>query len=157
MRLDSSFYCSISYSLFVFSFVSQGLGSAVCPLYVNELAPESRRGMLSSVFQLTITFGIIVAYLAAFLMHDVVDMNMPVSAAENVAHYSLLMHLGSAIGVFCVILALAMPESAIWLRQHRGGGLGGLDGKSDAASVSFFDIDWRAVIFFLIFNSFFFW
>lgn len=91
--------------------------------------------MLSSVFQLTITFGIIVAYLAAYLLHAVVDMNQPVTAAENVAHYGLLMHLGSAIGVFCVILALVMPESAVWLRQHRGGGLGGIDGKSDATSV----------------------
>lgn len=113
--------------------VFQGLGSAVCPLYVNELAPESRRGVLSSAFQLTITFGIIVAYLAAYLLHDVVDKNMPVSSAENVAHYGLLMHLGTAIGVFCIILSLVMPESAVWLRQHRGGGL--IDGKADSASV----------------------
>jgi len=40
---------------------SIGLLSAVVPLYQSEVAPSSMRGMLTSLYQLMITFGILVA------------------------------------------------------------------------------------------------
>ncbi len=43
-----------------------GLCSVVCPLYVAEQAPAARRGMLSTLFQLSITIGISIAYLVGY-------------------------------------------------------------------------------------------
>lgn len=40
-----------------------GLASTIVPLYVSEVAPPVSRGSLVAVFQLSITFGILVAYL----------------------------------------------------------------------------------------------
>lgn len=49
-----------------------GAASALTPAYLAELAPKERRGSLSTLFQLMITFGILLAYASnlGFLGHD---------------------------------------------------------------------------------------
>ena len=39
-----------------------GAASSLTPAYLAELAPKERRGSLSTLFQLMITFGILLAY-----------------------------------------------------------------------------------------------
>jgi MFS family permease len=87
---------------------SVGLGSSVCPLYVNELAPEARRGALSAVFQICITFGMVIANSITFIMHE----HSTLAASSNSA---ILMHLGTIINVVALVLSLTMPESSVWL------------------------------------------
>lgn len=43
-----------------------GLASSVVPLYISEIAPASARGWQVSLFQLAITVGILVAYMADY-------------------------------------------------------------------------------------------
>ncbi|QTB91588.1 sugar porter family MFS transporter [Bifidobacterium saguini] len=49
-----------------------GAASALTPAYLAELAPKERRGSLSTLFQLMITFGILLAYASnlGFLGHN---------------------------------------------------------------------------------------
>ena len=50
-----------------------GAASALTPAYLTELAPKERRGSLSTLFQLMITFGILLAYASnlGFLGHNI--------------------------------------------------------------------------------------
>ncbi len=50
-----------------------GAASALTPAYLAELAPKERRGSLSTLFQLMITFGILLAYASnlGFLGHNI--------------------------------------------------------------------------------------
>lgn len=48
-----------------------GAASVLSPMYVAEVSPPEKRGMLVSVYQLAIVFGILVSYLINYLLHDV--------------------------------------------------------------------------------------
>ena len=45
-----------------------GVVSIVCPIYISEVAPAERRGTLVSLYQLAITVGFLLAYLANYLI-----------------------------------------------------------------------------------------
>ena len=53
-------------------FLGLGVGilSVAIPLYITELAPDSMRGRFLVVFQLSITIGIVLAYLVNYLIVD---------------------------------------------------------------------------------------
>jgi sugar porter (SP) family MFS transporter len=58
-------------SLVVFRFIGGlaiGGSSVLAPVYISEIAPPQRRGMLVGLFQLNIVIGILVAYLSNFLI-----------------------------------------------------------------------------------------
>lgn|SRR3989338_9092918 len=40
-----------------------GLSSVICPSWVGEMSPVIRKGMLGAMFQVSLTFGILIAYL----------------------------------------------------------------------------------------------
>ena len=62
---------SHSYGSIILGRILQGLAtgaiSVVGPMYVAEIAPASMRGRYVSFYQLTVTFGILCAYLASYL------------------------------------------------------------------------------------------
>jgi MFS family permease len=47
-----------------------GLSSVICPMYVAELSPPERRGLLGSFFQLSITAGILIAYSIGYFLFN---------------------------------------------------------------------------------------
>lgn len=47
-----------------------GIAAIVAPLYISEVAPASRRGLLVSAYQLAITAGILAAYLVNYALQD---------------------------------------------------------------------------------------
>jgi len=58
-------------SLLVFRFVGGigvGMASVVCPLYIAEIAPASRRGRLVALAQFNVVLGILLAYLSNWLI-----------------------------------------------------------------------------------------
>lgn len=85
-----------------------GMLSAVVPVYIAESAPEHARGMLSTLWQLAITTGIVLASLV----------NLPLARWEEGWRLSY-----GGNGIFSLILLLqmvGMPESPRWLGSHRG-------------------------------------
>ena len=63
--------------LFVLARLSGGLAvgaaSVLSPMYVAEVSPADKRGMLVAIYQLTITLGIIISYTINYWLHDASD------------------------------------------------------------------------------------
>ena len=86
-----------------------GLISVVCPLYVSECAPSEKRGFLGSFFQVSITFGIVIAYIVGFLLQ-------PSPTRNIVLAWRIMFGLGAIPSLFLLYVALfAMKESQVWL------------------------------------------
>jgi len=89
-----------------FAGMSVGLLSANVPVYQSEIAPPSHRGMLVSIYQLAVTVGIMVAFLMALLLENVME---PVGGWRWVILGQLIPGLLLAVG------GLVMPRSPRWL------------------------------------------
>lgn len=83
--------------------VAIGSTSVTVPLYLAEIAPAPRRGMLVSFNQLAITIGILAAFcVGAYVIH-------------NALSWHLIPLLGVAPALLLGIGALCLPESPRWL------------------------------------------
>lgn len=100
--------------------IGVGLASVVSPLYISEVAPPHARGRLVSLFQLTITIGIVAAMLAnaGLLAHSL----HAAPAGTGLWHYLFVgevwrgMFLGQVVPALLFLgFALAVPESPRWL------------------------------------------
>jgi sugar porter (SP) family MFS transporter len=83
-----------------------GFASVVAPLYAAEMAPKWIRGRFVSTYQLAITVGIFLAYLAD-------------DALTPSDRWRTMFALAVIPGVALVIGFLVMPESARWLLKMR--------------------------------------
>jgi len=50
-----------------------GVVGVICPLYVSEVVPESKRGTYGVVFQLNLTLGILLSYLFGYVFTQTID------------------------------------------------------------------------------------
>lgn len=101
--------------------VGVGIASVVSPLYISEVAPAEFRGRLVSLFQLTITIGIVAAML---VNAGLLDYSLVASRAHNGGLWNWLfvsqvwrgMFLGQlAPALLFFAFALMVPESPRWL------------------------------------------
>ena len=79
-----------------------GVASATAPVYISEVAPPAKRGMLVSFFQLAVTIGIVVAYLVGL-------------AFNNGGEWRWMLGLGAVPALILGIGMLEMPQSPRWL------------------------------------------
>ncbi|MCF8225670.1 MAG: sugar porter family MFS transporter [Bacteroidales bacterium] len=80
-----------------------GAASVLSPMYVAEVSPPDKRGMLVSVYQLAIVFGILISYLINYLLHDV----------EN--NWRWMFAVGVAPSVLFFTGLFFIPETPRWL------------------------------------------
>ena len=80
-----------------------GAVSVLSPMYVAEVAPPKIRGTLITIYQLAITFGILVSYLINYALHDV----------ENNWRWMFATGLFPSLVFFTGLLFI--PESPRWL------------------------------------------
>lgn len=80
-----------------------GAASVLSPMYIAEVSPPGRRGMLVSVYQLAIVSGILVSYLINYILHDI-EHNWRWMFATGIAPSVLFF-----TGLFFI------PESPRWL------------------------------------------
>jgi len=56
--------------------IGVGLTGVVCPMFVAETAPAEKKGMFGAMFQLSLTFGILLSFLIGFSFTYVQDINL---------------------------------------------------------------------------------
>jgi sugar porter (SP) family MFS transporter len=83
--------------------LSVGAASVLSPMYVAEVAPRKIRGMLVSIYQLTIVIGILVSYLINYGLYGV----------EN--DWRWMFATGVVPSVLFFLGLFAIPESPRWL------------------------------------------
>jgi len=79
-----------------------GVASATAPVYISEVAPPDIRGRLVTFFQLSVTVGIVVAYLVGLAFNSSGD-------------WRWMLGLGAVPAVILGIGMLEMPQSPRWL------------------------------------------
>jgi len=83
-----------------------GLTAVTCPLYVSEMSPIERRGLLGTFFQIAITLGIFVAYIAGYLLANVKY------------NWRIMFGIGAVPSLLLLLVSIvSMPESDEWIRK----------------------------------------
>lgn len=82
-----------------------GFTSVTAPVYVSELAPPQRRGMLIGLYQFALTVGIALADLVGYLL-------------ANQQAWRLMFGLAVVPTVLFLAVVLTVPESPRWLLAH---------------------------------------
>lgn len=93
-----------------------GSSSVTAPLYISEIAPPQSRGRLVALFQFNIVLGILIAYVANYLLRDI--------GGDDAWRWML-----GWVTVPSLLFALAVlviPESPRWLLVKKGDEAGAL-------------------------------
>ena len=93
--------------------IAVGAASVVCPMYITEIAPPARRGLLVAVSQLNIVIGILVAYLSNYLVARILG-------ADHPATWRWMFGVMALPALAFLLTAAFIPESPRWLvKQNR--------------------------------------
>ena len=101
--------------------VGIGIVSIVSPIYISEVSPAKIRGTLVSLYQLAVTIGFLLAYLANWVIDSNID---PSAAMENLSLWDKMFQteawrgmLGSETlpALLFFIIIFFIPESPKWL------------------------------------------
>ena len=79
-----------------------GVANAIVPLYLSEISPQKSRGLFASLYQLSFTIGILVAYLIGFVF-------------SSSANWRAMFLTGAVPAIILIILYKFLPESPRWL------------------------------------------
>jgi sugar porter (SP) family MFS transporter len=88
--------------------VAVGGASVVCPMYITEIAPARRRGLLVAVSQLNIVLGILAAYFSNYLVAHFMG-------ADHPSAWRWMFGVMTAPALAFLLTALMIPESPRWL------------------------------------------
>jgi len=100
------------YLFLIFRFLG-GLGvgasSVTAPIYISEIAPPSKRGMLVGLFQFNVVFGIVISYLSNYIIG---------LTGEN--SWRLMLGIQAVPSAIFLLLLQLVPESPRWLILKKG-------------------------------------
>ncbi len=94
-----------------------GISTVAAPLYISEIAPPKRRGLLAGMFQFNIVFGILVAYLSNSLL-----------AAAGPAAWRWMLGVAALPSLLYTLLCFRLPESPRWLISRKKDRVAALEG-----------------------------
>ena len=87
-----------------------GASSVVSPLYISEIAPAAKRGLLVALFQFNIVFGILVAYVSNYLLQR----------PDSLNDWRWMLGIVAIPSLIFTVLTLLISESPRWLALKRG-------------------------------------
>lgn len=88
--------------------IAVGATSVVGPMYISEISPAKKRGMLVSLNQFAITIGILVAYVLDYFLIDL--------GGDS---WRYMLAVPAVFGVlYFIFLITSFPESPRWLMAH---------------------------------------
>jgi len=88
--------------------IAVGGASVVSPVYITEIAPARRRGLLVAVSQLNIVVGILAAYFSNYLVAYLLG-------AEHPAAWRWMFGIEAAPAAIFLVASILIPESPRWL------------------------------------------
>jgi sugar porter (SP) family MFS transporter len=112
--LVSSVGCAAAWNWYALLFfrwlggVAVGAASVVCPVYITEIAPARRRGVLVAVSQLNIVLGVLLSYLSNYLVARL-------AGADNPAIWRWMFGVMMFPSLVFVLAGAVIPESPRWL------------------------------------------
>ena len=86
-----------------------GISTVAAPLYISEISPPHRRGLLAGMFQFNIVFRILVAFLSNALLAGIGD-----------DAWRWMLAVEAIPALIYTVLCLAIPESPRWLIAAKG-------------------------------------
>ncbi len=98
--------------------VGVGLASALCPMYIAEVSPASRRGTLVSWNQFAIIFGQLVVYFVNFLIIRSHASDPDVIAWTNAVGWRMMFVSEAVPAALFSCLILLVPETPRYLAMH---------------------------------------
>ncbi len=110
----SALGCALAWNWYALLFfrwlggVAVGGASVVCPMYITEIAPAKRRGILVAVSQLNIVIGILAAYFSNYLVAYFMG-------ADHPATWRWMFGVMTVPAVAFLLTVLMIPESPRWL------------------------------------------
>jgi len=87
-----------------------GASSVVSPLYISEIAPPAKRGLLVALFQFNIVFGILIAYVSNYLLQSTNSPN----------DWRWMLGIVAIPSLIFTLLTLLVSESPRWLALKKG-------------------------------------
>ncbi len=115
----SSFGCALAWNWYALLFfrwlggVAVGAASVVSPMYITEIAPPKRRGVLVAVSQLNIVLGILAAYFSNYLVAWFLG-------SETATVWRWMFGVMAMPSLAFLVTVLTIPESPRWLvKQNR--------------------------------------
>lgn len=86
-----------------------GISTVAAPLYISEIAPPARRGLLAGMFQFNIVFGILVAFASNALIKG-----------TGPDDWRWMLGVAAVPSIIYTVLAMGIPESPRWLISRKG-------------------------------------
>ncbi|HYW52160.1 MAG TPA: sugar porter family MFS transporter [Gemmatimonadaceae bacterium] len=92
-----------------------GISTIAAPLYISEIAPPAKRGLLAGMFQFNIVFGILIAFLSNALL-----------AGTGDDAWRWMLGVAAVPSLIYAVCCLALPESPRWLLTRANDRVAGL-------------------------------
>ena len=90
--------------------IGVGISTVAAPLYISEIAPPERRGLLAGLFQFNIVFGILIALLSNYLIGTMITENA----------WRWMLGIEAVPALIYAVLCFGIPKSPRWLIARKG-------------------------------------
>ncbi len=110
--------------------IGVGIASILSPMYISEISPQNKRGMLTSLYQLAITAGILTAFLSnAYIQNFALNNSSRVGLVDQVfvtEQWRGMLGIETIPALLFFILLTFIPATPRWLESR---------GRMDEANV----------------------
>jgi len=101
--------------------IGVGVASMLSPMYISEIAPHNKRGMLTSLYQLAITVGILIAFLSNAFIEDLSINGSFLEGSLNKIfvgeQWRGMLGAETIPALLFFVLLLFIPQSPRWLQS----------------------------------------